>query len=52
MFHISLSVFSQDEEKKKKKKLRLEMHDQQIFIDGEEVSAFLSHFNGEAGRKS
>ena len=30
-------VYYQDEEKKKKRKLRLEMADQQVFMDGDEV---------------
>ena len=30
-------IYWQDEEKKKKRKLRLEMADQQVFMDGDEV---------------
>ena len=32
---------SQDEEKKKKKKVKLEMHDQQIFKDGDEYYVWI-----------
>ena len=44
LLHLSvifLNLNSQDEEKKKKKKVKLEMHDQQIFKDGDEYYVWI-----------